>query len=168
MATGETSLGETGEVESVKLEFTLSIDGSIDRLVRLPVPWEDFEVLYAAIQNIGYGRVMGLIDFALGLIAKLHSLGVTDPENAFEEFWSDMGKFVQTGVTVKDLEDVALHFTYDLLRHRLISRPEAAIIAASMLRSTTTISTDAWRLKVDRWALRNKLGPVGIRQRRKQ
>jgi hypothetical protein len=83
-------------------------------------------------------------------VADLMIQALQETKANYEKIWSNP-------------EEMALHYTYTLLRHRDISREEAAEIASKIL--GTTISTNTWRMRVDRWIDSKGLPKVGIRKR---
>ena len=62
-----------------------------------------------------------------------------------------------------DKEDDATELTYGLLYDKQVSRDEAADLASALL--GRTISSEAWRKHIDRWAAAKGLPKVGHRKR---
>ncbi len=59
-----------------------------------------------------------------------------------------------------NLDDLVLALSYDQLRAKHVSREEAARRASILLRRTITMQ--AWRMAVDRWAAKHDLPKVAL------
>ncbi len=62
-------------------------------------------------------------------------------------------------------EDPIISCTYHMLRSHDMTRKQAARVASQLLGKT--ITTDTWRLRVDRWAANRNLPKVALRKRRR-
>jgi len=70
----------------------------------------------------------------------------------------------QSGDQWENREHYALWITYEALRNRKIDHERAAKIASKIL--PKYYSKEAWRVKLLRWAEKEKLPPVGIRKQK--
>ena len=59
-----------------------------------------------------------------------------------------------------DPEEQALWFSYELLRQQKTTRPRAARFASQLL--GRTITAEAWRKAVNKWALENEMPDLGL------
>jgi len=163
--------------EVLQLDLTFELENaaapSITIRFSIPLLWGVFQAMHRG----GIHETSLLAIFGHLIFQHLEHAGVDDELIAFQSIWVDMGHMFRLDVNRWDNdEDLAISFSYCLLSERLISRRNAAAIAPFLVTEeeppegwdslADTISADAWRLKVDRWAARHKLDPVGIRQRR--
>ncbi len=149
----------------INLTFNYSTgdhDETIPYTVRLPLfaAWDVVEV----IQELGYERALTFANFVVIVANAGHS---ETPYPNGEELTklritiSFLGGMF--GQRLDSLEDRVLAFTYQLLRHGAMNRKGAADFAAVKLRKGNVDSSwvEAWRKRVDRWALSHNLPQVG-------
>jgi hypothetical protein len=115
-----------------------------------------------------------LINLAISALSTLSQADIPDRDSASDAIMLILDPLNRirgpTKHAAKALEEDILEFTYKLLRDRRghgregMSHTEAAEFASQQL--GRAISTNAWRMKLARWALKNKLPPVQQRHRK--
>jgi len=161
----------------VNLEFEVG-DPDAPSLVVIPTTTPILWGVYKTMHRGGVEESRALALFGYVIMQHLDHAGIDDDLQSFNSIWDALGTMF--GVVPgknrwSNEEDIALSFCYCMLRERLMTRKIAAGLAPILLTDdepssgwdslTGSISVDAWRLRVDRWAERHKLDPVGIRQR---
>ena len=160
------------------ITFTIALTRrNAGRTFTFPIPLFSFWKVYNALNTTKSNRwsdLITIIELAGSMAGKLHREKYPDPDQALTEIWTKLALDLSEKSLLETLEDPpeeepVIGFTYRLLRARMLTRAQAAGFASALLRKKVEeVSPDAWRVKVDRWAERNKQPPVGIRKRQKK
>ena len=157
--------GFINEEPSIDLNFPYGAPDSEETelyTVRLPVTvaWDVVEV----IQEIGYQRALTFANFA----TVVANIGHSDTPYPYGDETIKVQVAIgmlsrMFGQRLDSLEDRVLAFTYQLLRIGLMSRKTAADFAAVKLKKGKVDTTwpEAYRKRVDRWAVSHHLPQVG-------
>jgi hypothetical protein len=159
----------------VTLEFEVG-DPNKPTIITIPSTIPQLWSIYRMIHRGGLQESKAVALFGHVVLQHLEHAGISDELRSFDAIWDDFGAVLglEKNRWESD-EDLAISFCYSMLHERLITRATAAAIAPFLLTDKEppagwdslagSIKTDAWRLRVDRWADRHGLEPVGIRQR---
>ncbi len=148
----------TGENEGRTLDVTMP----------LGLLWTMSRAAHAS----GMGAIMDVVRGTIILAHEAEAQNIPNTTEAVIAAWSQIIKIFASDPQKQERawreetpkEDEVLRFTYGLLRKKAIPHKLAALIASWIL-GQESITENAWRKKVDRWADRNNLPAVGIYKR---
>ncbi len=148
----------------------LPLDGpSETRTLAVNIEGELIWQLHNAFQHGGAKQVFAILAIDKAIRRKLEQENILDVDAALATIWEEVAILFTDGMTHPDQApsiEVVLGFTYRLLRGRIVSYGEAASIASTLLGREVNI--DSWRIRVDRWRMKQKLPPVTFRNRGKR
>ena len=137
--------------------------------VYVPIPVETLWMLYSLLADdevtfdqavemamVGWRLYLALVDYK------------TDPSEYHYRLMGRLLPFPKEYPMGKTLEEQVISFTYHLLCSQHLTREGAARVANKLLKPRDPYTTNTWRMRVDRWAERNHLGKVGLRERKRQ
>jgi hypothetical protein len=153
----------------VLLKLTRRTGGEIDAEYVISIPlyiaWEIMEVVHTA----GIERAVRFASFALTVARAGHTEAPTPTEEEMFKLGGTISFLARMFEPYSDkIEERVLAFTYQFLRHTDMDRKMAAEFAATKLKKGPADDAwiEAWRKRVDRWALSHNLPQVGKRRKR--
>ena len=147
-----------------ELRLVFPIEDPKVRQIEIRTPLLRFWGAYRAIHQGGLDESLALVVFGSSVYGAIRDRGVADPERTFAKVWRWMGDHYELGINRWETEtDLVMSFCYFLLRHKLITRAEAAQFAREALNEP--IDQESWRKRIDRWANRHKLPALGQTKR---
>lgn len=162
-------VGNSGQQDR-NLEITFALSGPNEgHRFTLRIPTYNLWLLYQALDKARLDGSLAIAKTA-GIIATLlKHQGLPDADFALNTVWFGLADLLNV-----DLEDVleddepadeeqVLNFCYVLLKHKRITREEAARIATALLKRPH--DKDAWRKKLDRWVERKGYTALGQTKR---
>ena len=151
------------DLSATTITMRLDIPGWGTKDIEIPI--NEAFAAFATIQTVGYNNAVSFLNFVTTMSRTLREMEAPNPHLSLIAILGLLeARRSPVDIDRQQREQLALSFTYTLLHQQAISRAEAATIAAALLQER--ISTDAWRVKIDRWATRNGYPAVGIRKRR--
>ncbi len=123
--------------------------------------------LYNTFQQIGLEQAFIILSTDQAIREDLKTGGAPNVESAVWSIWLHLGTILTGGTSEEGkppAPDAVLGFTYQLLRSKTITHAKAAEIAGALL-ADKTITANAWRKKIARYAKRNNLPAVEQRKR---
>ncbi len=126
--------------------------------------------VYSILQRISLSNLLMLTNIMGRVKDEVRQENYPDPDAAFADVFMALGlAFKEDSIRTflegrpQQTEEDVVGFTYELLRARMITRAQAAAIASALLKPS--IDKDAWRKKVDRWAVTNGREALGQTKR---